>query len=95
MPLWDCHELLAIERLVINSSNIQLQQKELKLMQTLAEEWKKRDKERETILKRRVDEYNKLEEKLRSVSRSFNFQILFLENFTLIISISKNCRSSP
>eukprot|EP00794_Sanderia_malayensis_P009837 gene9838-10847_t len=43
-----------------------LQQKEAKLMQTLAEEWKKRDKERETILKRKIDEYNRLEERLRT-----------------------------
>lgn len=37
-------------------------------MQTLAEEWKKRDKEREMIFQRKVDEYSKLEEKLRTVS---------------------------
>ena len=37
-------------------------------MQTLAEEWKKRDKEREMIFQRKVDEYSKLEEQLRSVS---------------------------
>eukprot|EP00112_Aurelia_sp_Birch-Aquarium-sp1_P009678 Seg2106.2 transcript_id=Seg2106.2/GoldUCD/mRNA.D3Y31 product="Centrosomal protein of 120 kDa" protein_id=Seg2106.2/GoldUCD/D3Y31 len=43
-----------------------LQQKEITLMQTLAEEWKKRDKEREMIFQRKVDEYSKLEEKLRT-----------------------------
>eukprot|EP00795_Rhopilema_esculentum_P005989 gene5989-11355_t len=42
-----------------------LQEKEAKLMQTLAGEWKKREKEREDIFQRKVDEYIKLEEKLK------------------------------
>ena len=37
-------------------------------MQTLAEEWKKRDKERELLFQRKVDEYSKLEEKMKTVS---------------------------
>ncbi len=49
-------------------------------MQTLAEEWKKRDKEREMILKRKVDEYNRLEEKLRTVGID---QFLFLNFYWL------------
>ena len=36
-------------------------------MQTLADEWRKRDKERELIFQRKTDEYNKLEEKMRAV----------------------------
>lgn len=34
----------------------------------LAEEWKVRDTEREMILKKKVDEYNVLETKLKRVS---------------------------
>jgi len=43
-----------------------LQEKEKALMQTLADEWRKRDKERELIFQRKTDEYNKLEEKMRA-----------------------------
>ena len=49
-------------------------------MQTLAEEWKKRDKEREMIFQRKVDEYSKLEEKLRTVSVHLK---AFPESFSL------------
>ncbi|CAM9405665.1 unnamed protein product [Lampetra fluviatilis] len=44
----------------------QLKQKELVHMQALAEEWKRRDKEREALVKKKVAEYSILEEKLRT-----------------------------
>uniref|UniRef100_S4RQK6 Centrosomal protein 120 n=1 Tax=Petromyzon marinus TaxID=7757 RepID=S4RQK6_PETMA len=44
----------------------QLKQKELVHMQALAEEWKRRDKEREALVKKKVSEYSILEEKLRT-----------------------------
>ncbi|KAK1176279.1 centrosomal protein of 120 kDa isoform X3 [Acipenser oxyrinchus oxyrinchus] len=43
----------------------QLKQKELAHMQALAEEWKKRDKEREALVKKKVSEYSILEEQLQ------------------------------
>nr|XP_023692459.1 centrosomal protein of 120 kDa [Paramormyrops kingsleyae] len=43
----------------------QLKQKELKHMQALAEEWKRRDKEREALVKKKEMEYNLLEEQLQ------------------------------
>ncbi|XP_062942881.1 centrosomal protein of 120 kDa isoform X3 [Cynocephalus volans] len=43
----------------------QLKQKELAHMQALAEEWKKRDRERESIVKKKVAEYTILEGKLQ------------------------------
>ncbi|XP_051876609.1 centrosomal protein of 120 kDa [Pristis pectinata] len=43
----------------------QLKQKELVHMQTLAEEWKKRDREREALVKKKVVEYAALEEQLQ------------------------------
>ncbi|XP_029402898.1 centrosomal protein of 120 kDa [Mus pahari] len=43
----------------------QLKQKELAHMQALAEEWKKRDRERESIVKKKVAEYSILEGKLQ------------------------------
>lgn len=43
----------------------QLKQKELAHMQALAEEWKKRDRERESIVKKKVGEYTVLEGKLQ------------------------------
>ncbi|XP_040824476.1 centrosomal protein of 120 kDa isoform X2 [Ochotona curzoniae] len=43
----------------------QLKQKELAHMQALAEEWKKRDRERESLVKKKVAEYNILEGKLQ------------------------------
>nr|XP_014352195.1 PREDICTED: centrosomal protein of 120 kDa [Latimeria chalumnae] len=43
----------------------QLKQKELAHMQALAEEWKRRDREREALVKKKVAEYTVLEEKLR------------------------------
>ncbi|XP_043916700.1 centrosomal protein of 120 kDa [Protopterus annectens] len=43
----------------------QLKQKELSHMQALAEEWKRRDKEREALVKKKVSEYTVLEEQLQ------------------------------
>ncbi|ETE61854.1 Centrosomal protein, partial [Ophiophagus hannah] len=43
----------------------QLKKKELAHMQALAEEWKKRDREREALVKKKVAEYTVLEEKLQ------------------------------
>uniref|UniRef100_A0A8C0W4C0 Centrosomal protein of 120 kDa n=1 Tax=Castor canadensis TaxID=51338 RepID=A0A8C0W4C0_CASCN len=43
----------------------QLKQKELAHMQVLAEEWKKRDRERESLVKKKVAEYSILEGKLQ------------------------------
>ncbi|KAL6037179.1 hypothetical protein STEG23_023021, partial [Scotinomys teguina] len=45
----------------------QLKQKELAHMQALAEEWKKRDRERESLVKKKVAEYSILEGKLQKV----------------------------
>ncbi|KAK3728976.1 hypothetical protein QZH41_008720, partial [Actinostola sp. cb2023] len=49
----------------------QLQQKEASHIKTLAEDWKRRDKERELLVKTKVDEYAKLEEKLRLTIADF------------------------
>ncbi|XP_044302498.1 centrosomal protein of 120 kDa isoform X1 [Varanus komodoensis] len=43
----------------------QLKKKELAYMQALAEEWRKRDREREALVKKKVAEYTVLEEKLQ------------------------------
>ncbi|XP_066499742.1 centrosomal protein of 120 kDa [Hoplias malabaricus] len=43
----------------------QLKQKELSHMQALAEEWRKRDREREALVKKKELEYNLLEEQLQ------------------------------
>ncbi|XP_062985553.1 centrosomal protein of 120 kDa [Elgaria multicarinata webbii] len=43
----------------------QLKKKELAHMQALAEEWRKRDREREALVKKKVAEYTVLEEKLQ------------------------------
>ncbi|XP_047448856.1 centrosomal protein of 120 kDa [Mugil cephalus] len=43
----------------------QLRKKELSHMKALAEEWKKRDREREALVKKKEVEYNLLEEKLQ------------------------------
>ncbi|KAK2186531.1 hypothetical protein NP493_197g03000 [Ridgeia piscesae] len=43
----------------------QLKMKEKQLMQALSVEWKRRDKEREVLIKKKVSEYAILEEKLR------------------------------
>jgi len=43
----------------------QLQQRETSHMKTLAEEWKRRDKERELMVKKKLEEYSRLEEKLK------------------------------
>ncbi|XP_077989016.1 centrosomal protein of 120 kDa-like [Glandiceps talaboti] len=43
----------------------QLKEKEVTHMRALAEEWKRRDKERELLVRKKVDEYSRLEEQLR------------------------------
>ncbi|XP_033106486.1 centrosomal protein of 120 kDa-like [Anneissia japonica] len=43
----------------------QLKEKELMYMQTLAEEWKKRDKDREIILKKKIEDFAQLENQLK------------------------------
>lgn len=43
----------------------QMKQKEIQHMKTLAEEWKKRDKEREVVAKRKEQEYQQLSDKLQ------------------------------
>ncbi|XP_063434844.1 centrosomal protein of 120 kDa-like [Mytilus trossulus] len=43
----------------------QLKQKEASYMKALAEEWKKRDREREVLMKKKLAEYANLEEQLR------------------------------
>ncbi|XP_027023076.1 centrosomal protein of 120 kDa isoform X1 [Tachysurus fulvidraco] len=43
----------------------QLKQKEMSHMQALAEEWRKRDREREALIKKKEMEYNLLEEQLQ------------------------------
>ena len=43
----------------------QLKQKEMQTMKVLAEEWKKRDTEREVVTKKKLQEYARLEEQLR------------------------------
>ncbi|NXB89593.1 CE120 protein, partial [Vidua chalybeata] len=50
----------------------QLKKKEMLHMQALAEEWKKRDKEREALVKKKVAEYNVLEEKLQKTLRDLD-----------------------
>ncbi|XP_032233962.1 centrosomal protein of 120 kDa isoform X2 [Nematostella vectensis] len=42
-----------------------LQQKEASHMKVLAEEWKRRDKEREILVTKKIEEYSQLEEKLK------------------------------
>ncbi|KAK2164709.1 hypothetical protein LSH36_60g08013, partial [Paralvinella palmiformis] len=43
----------------------QLKEKEAQYMRVLAEEWKRRDKEREMVVKKKLSEYNQLEQQLR------------------------------
>ncbi|NXQ33848.1 CE120 protein, partial [Alaudala cheleensis] len=50
----------------------QLKKKEIVHMQALAEEWKKRDREREALVKKKVAEYNVLEEKLQKTLRDLD-----------------------
>ncbi|NXU57883.1 CE120 protein, partial [Turnix velox] len=47
----------------------ELKKKEMAHMQALAEEWKKRDREREALVKKRVAEYTVLEEQLQKTLR--------------------------
>ncbi|XP_053156253.1 centrosomal protein of 120 kDa isoform X2 [Hemicordylus capensis] len=48
----------------------QLKKKELAHMQALAEEWRKRDREREALVKKKVSEYTVLEEQLQKTLTS-------------------------
>ncbi|XP_061874900.1 centrosomal protein of 120 kDa isoform X2 [Colius striatus] len=50
----------------------QLKKKEMAHMQTLAEEWKKRDREREALVKKKVVEYTVLEEQLQKTLRDLD-----------------------
>ncbi|NWU27340.1 CE120 protein, partial [Dyaphorophyia castanea] len=50
----------------------QLKKKEMVHMQALAEEWKKRDREREVLVKKKVAEYNVLEEQLEKTLRDLD-----------------------
>ncbi|NWI11002.1 CE120 protein, partial [Crypturellus soui] len=50
----------------------QLKKKEMAHMQALAEEWKKRDKEREALVKKKVAEYTVLEEQLQKILRDLD-----------------------
>ncbi|NXN28113.1 CE120 protein, partial [Nycticryphes semicollaris] len=50
----------------------QLKKKEMAHMQALAEEWKKRDKEREALVKKKVAEYTALEEKLQKTLKDLD-----------------------
>ncbi|TKS78172.1 Centrosomal protein of 120 kDa [Collichthys lucidus] len=52
-------------REVIVSDSSQLRKKELSHMQALAEEWKRRDREREALVNKKEVEYNMLEEQLQ------------------------------
>ncbi|NXF52305.1 CE120 protein, partial [Oceanites oceanicus] len=50
----------------------QLKKKEIAHMQALAEEWKKRDREREALVKKKVAEYTVLEEQLQKTLRDLD-----------------------
>ncbi|XP_051498068.1 centrosomal protein of 120 kDa isoform X2 [Apus apus] len=50
----------------------QLKKKETAHMQALAEEWKKRDREREAVVKKKVAEYTALEEQLQKTLRDLD-----------------------
>ncbi|XP_021236253.1 centrosomal protein of 120 kDa isoform X3 [Numida meleagris] len=50
----------------------QLKKKEMARMQALAEEWKKRDEEREALVKKKVAEYTVLEEQLQKTLRDLD-----------------------
>ncbi|NWV00024.1 CE120 protein, partial [Upupa epops] len=50
----------------------ELKKKEMAHMQVLAEEWKKRDKEREALVKKKVAEYTVLEEQLQKTLRDLD-----------------------
>ncbi|NWR34883.1 CE120 protein, partial [Tachuris rubrigastra] len=50
----------------------QLKKKEMVHMQALAEEWKKRDRERQALVKKKVAEYNVLEEKLQKTLKDLD-----------------------
>lgn len=48
----------------------ELKQKEITYMKVLADEWKKRDKEREVVLQKKLSEYNQLEDQLNKALKS-------------------------
>ncbi|NXJ84437.1 CE120 protein, partial [Trogon melanurus] len=50
----------------------QLKKKEMAHMQALAEEWKKRDREREALVKKKVAEYTVLEEQLQKILKDLD-----------------------
>ncbi|NXO92246.1 CE120 protein, partial [Certhia brachydactyla] len=50
----------------------QLKKKEMAHMQLIAEEWKKREREREALVKKKVAEYNVLEEQLQKTLRDLD-----------------------
>ncbi|XP_009869514.1 PREDICTED: centrosomal protein of 120 kDa, partial [Apaloderma vittatum] len=50
----------------------QLKKKEMAHMQALAEEWKKRDREREALMKKKVAEYTVLEEQLQKILKDLD-----------------------
>ncbi|NWI90874.1 CE120 protein, partial [Pitta sordida] len=50
----------------------QLKKKEMNHMQALAEEWKKREREREALVKKKVAEYNVLEEQLQKTLKDLD-----------------------
>ncbi|PKU46428.1 hypothetical protein llap_3277 [Limosa lapponica baueri] len=50
----------------------QLKKKEMAHMQALAEEWKKRDREREALVKKKVTEYTVLEEQLQKTLKDLD-----------------------
>ncbi|XP_074993822.1 centrosomal protein of 120 kDa isoform X3 [Calonectris borealis] len=50
----------------------QLKKKEMAHMQALAEEWKKRDREREALVKKKIAEYTVLEEQLQKTLRDLD-----------------------
>ncbi|XP_039423231.1 centrosomal protein of 120 kDa isoform X1 [Corvus cornix cornix] len=50
----------------------QLKKKEMVHMQALAEEWKKRDREREALVKKKVAEYNVMEEQLQKTLKDLD-----------------------
>ena len=51
--------------------------KENEFMTTLADEWKKRDMEREVLLKKKLEEYNLLENKLQQVGNFVSAKLCF------------------
>ncbi|KAF4787599.1 Centrosomal protein of 120 kDa [Turdus rufiventris] len=63
--------LVKVQEVIVSDSS-QLKKKEMVHMQALAEEWKKRDREREALVKKKVAEYNVLEEQLQKTLRDLD-----------------------